>query len=321
MNGSQSRDKSEILSYNREAAKAVSYRPTSLTLDRTIGRSFFANVLIPTEGALNITHQGYIVFSVSKLSKPVNSTEKDQHVYSLHGLLIHSEKGTIFKIQANQKPIDVSAIACRNRSLPSGSVAPVRYTGDKCVRNFNEMQHLNVQFTELEAPLAEDIGLRFTASSIFRVPSTITILNFWMRAGFISYSRQDFLDDVWRTLSSNTFYFSVPMKKEMELRVGAPKKRVRMKKRPTLVLLVVVSLLLTYCVTSIAVKCLCGIHSGINSEGFTRTAMIQFLKRDTKLNGKVLFNDAGKPIAIGLSTVSSAREYLRLTSADRFEET
>ncbi len=312
------------------------YNVSSFSLEK-VDSLYSATVTITSENGLNGTHFGFLKADISKFlsgsseissSSNMTSSSSDAGLngvlrshtitsgkLSFEGLLLHSTKRTVLIFQQSMKG---ATAVCQKRSRRNATSLRVPYAGDVCVRDFEQMDRFSFQFVGSQRPVAQDFDLRLNENSLFRVGPALDVLQSWMKLRRnLRFSPRRFKESLWNRLKGDEFYFSTPMQKELMLRLGTPKKYVRMKKWSTFLLLTVVGCFFTYCLLSLAVKKQSRIRTGISSECVTRTAMLEFLEGEARVEGKTLLDGSGSSLPMALSSGGPDKGDLRLILADK----
>ncbi len=331
LNGTHSGEKAEVLSYNPNPEGTLRHRVTSISLQRD-GDSislYSAEVNIITADGLNRTLTGFLKAQLTTILNRMKNRKNGTRImrrkrkrkvlprtkFPVFGLLMNSS-GTIMKLGPSKNSLDFANITCKLRI----SSNETRYTAAECLKHYRKIQHLKLQFASSKGPHVEDIDLHLTGSRIFTVGTPINVIHAWMKTARIWKIGSHFRDDLWHIFSGDMFYFFQPKEKQLLLRVGESRKQVRMKKWPTVCMLVVVSLFFAYSLSCLLLKYHSRIHTGISSDCVTRSAMLEFIGREASMQGTLLLDDFGTSKTFALSHAGPTREHLRLVSAENVEE-
>ncbi len=182
------------------------------------------------------------------------------------------------------------------------------------------LRDFHIEFVGNETPEVEDIDLRINELPKFRVGALRNVVYGWLDSGRVGFMKWNFADELWYNMLYVVFFFSVPVESELSLRLGTPKKQVRMKKWSTVTLLVVIFLFFAYCFASFVLGHRSRIRTGISSECVTRTAVIELLGQEANARGRPFLNEADNSLTIGKSTDGSEKQRIRLMPSDRLGE-
>ncbi len=97
-----------------------------------------------------------------------------------------------------------------------------------------------MEFSGYGKPVVQDIDLRVREIPLFKVGPLRSVLCGWLDEGFFPMGTMNLASEVWDHLGNYLFYFSVPVKNQLSLRLGTLKREVRIRTWPTVVLLVVI---------------------------------------------------------------------------------
>ncbi len=304
MNGTSHREKAKFMTFNGDPTQAVRSNVSSINVGKLLSIDpsnrtliYTMKTIIPNGAPLNGTHHGFL----RVLRENARSWRAD-------GLLIHSTKGTVMRFYHSQMPWSRNGTMCRNKQMPDS------YANYDCLYDFKGLRDFRIEFSGNRKGILQDIDLRVREIPLFEVGALRNVLFGWSHAGLFDVGPLNFVDELWAYLSSTLFYFSVPPKTQLLLRLGTPKMEVQMTVWSTVILLAVMFLFIAYCGTSFALDYQSRIRTGIRSQCVTRTAVLEMLSREANGQGQLLTNGRDNTLAIGIS--SGNTEIIRLTSAE-----
>ncbi len=116
-----------------------------------------------------------------------------------------------------------------DRLLCTNKQMPVSYGNYDCLYDYKRLRDFYMEFSGYGKPVVQDIDLRVREIPLFKVGPLRSVLYSWLDQGFFPMGTMNFASEVWDHLGNYLFYFSVPVKTQLSLRLGTLKREVRMR--------------------------------------------------------------------------------------------
>ncbi len=195
LNGTDSREKVPILSYN-QSLTVVRSNISSLVLEKRLAKEnnntllFSGKLTVPSEAPLNGTHHGFIRIIRGEYRSRENS--------DAWGLFIHSRTGTVMKLihRAGYS----AGMTCRSKGIPASR------RDYKCVFDNDHVQNASFEFAGERLPEVQDMDLRFEENAMFRVGKPRDVIRAWIVENSLTHIYSNFASEFWYVLQRDTFF-------------------------------------------------------------------------------------------------------------------